>query len=97
MENQQKETETTEKTEPTTDSGTGNKPEATGILAEVRKEREELVREREAANKAISELKELKAIEVLGGGSEAGSVPAEKKEETPKEYKDRILRNELNG
>jgi len=97
MENQQETTEAVKEGEPKADSGTGNKPEATGILADVRKEREELAKEREAADKSIAQLKELRSAELLGGGSQAGAIPAEKKEETPKEYKDRILRNELNG
>ena len=37
----------------------------------------------------IAKLEDLKADKVLGGEAEAGNVP-EKKEETPKEYNDRI-------
>ena len=84
-----------EESKSTADAGEGDKPEATGILGEVSKEREELAKEREAAQKAISELRELKAIQILGGGSPAGAPPVEKKEETPAEYAARISRGEL--
>ena len=53
----------------------------------------------EAANKKKEELLEreekLEALKRLGGESEAGSEPEEEKEETPKEYADRVMRNDL--
>ena len=59
-------------------------------------DKSELVKQTEQANLAAERLEkakeELEAAEAkrrLGGGSEAGQ-PQEKKEETPKEYNDRI-------
>ena len=52
----------------------------------------------EEANKKTEELvarqEKIAATNILGGKSEAGKVE-EKKEETPTEYKDRILRGEI--
>lgn len=56
----------------------------------------EMVERLEKANaeaKAILERnEELAARGLLGGKSDAGVQPVEPKEETPKEYKDRIMR-----
>jgi hypothetical protein len=56
----------------------------------------ELVERLEKANaeaKAIQEKnEELAALNLIGGKTDAGIQPPAKKEETPKEYKDRILR-----
>ena len=40
--------------------------------------------------KNIQELKELKALDLLGGKTDAGEQPATPKEETPAEYKARV-------
>jgi len=58
------------------------------ILDEVRKERV-------ALEKIRDELKQLRSIEILSGKADAGVQPVPKKEETPKEYKDRVLRGEF--
>ena len=83
---------TTEDTKEDTkeDSGDGDKPKAVGLIdgANTAAERVE---------KAVSDLKKendrtenIAAEMKLGGQAESGSVPTEKKEETPKEYNDRI-------
>ena len=40
-------------------------------------------------------LEKIRTTEILGGSSEAGKVPEKPKEETPKEYAQRILRGEV--
>lgn len=59
----------------------------------------ELVERLEKANaeaKAIQEKnEELAALNLIGGRTDAGIQPPVKKEETPQEYRDRILRGGL--
>ncbi len=83
----EKEVKTPEEVEPVTPVGTednGVKPEATPSLEE-----------REANAKREKELLELeednKAKRMAAGRAEAGSVPVKPKEETDKEYKDRVM------
>ena len=59
--------------------------EAAERLEEANKRYEELIRKEE----------ELKAERLLSGKSEAGKPPVEPKEETPQEYAQRILKNEI--
>ena len=43
----------------------------------------------------IARMEELTAEKMLSGQADAGSVPAAKKEETPLEYKERVMRGDL--
>jgi len=52
--------------------------------------------EKRAEERAVEEA-EAKAEEILGGDSEAGAQPIPKKEETPAEYKDRVMSGEADG
>ena len=65
------------------DSSEGDKPSATEVLKQQSERIKEL--EQEKLDREVEDAKKQ-----LGGGSEAGQ-PQEKKEETPKEYGDRIL------
>jgi hypothetical protein len=56
---------------------------------------ESLKQENERMEANIRKLEEMKAYSVLGGNSDAGKQREEKKEETPQEYKDRILKGKL--
>lgn len=53
----------------------------------------------EEANKRAEEILErqekLMAENILGGRSDAGQKPTPPKEETPQEYKDKVMRGEL--
>ena len=50
----------------------------------------------EEANKKKAELlAREEALKALSGNAEAGQAPPEKKEETPKEYKDRVMKGEV--
>lgn len=68
------------------------KPKAASIIAEAYDAAEKVKSERELLEKVVAELRELKAYSVLGGTTDAGEQPVKQREETPKEYKDRIMR-----
>ena len=69
-----------------TDSGEGDKPEATEIIRKQSEKIKEL--EKERYDRQIADAKKQ-----LGGDSEAGKEPEKPKEETPKEYVDREFAN----
>lgn len=46
-------------------------------------------------NEVVNRQEALAARMTLGGKSDAGQPPAEKKEETAKEYKERVMRGEV--
>ncbi len=78
------------KQEPAENSGEGDKPKTASKIEQAREERKEFERataERKAENDRSEALAEERA---LGGESEGGSQSVAKKEETPKEYNDRI-------
>ena len=50
--------------------------------------------EKRAEERAVEEA-EAKAEEILGGDSEAGAQPPAVKEETPEEYKNRVMAGEV--
>jgi len=52
--------------------------------------------EKRAEERAVEEAED-KAKEILGGDSEAGAQPPAVKEETPAEYKDRVMSGEADG
>ena len=64
------------------------KEEKPSFLDEVRKEKEDLINIRD-------ELRELRANQILSGKAEGITEKEHPKEETPQEYKDRVMRNEL--
>ena len=73
------------------DSGDGNKPkvpEAVRLANEAAERMEEANRVRE---EIITREEDLAAHNQLGGSSEAGKEPVKAKEETNKEYKDRVM------
>ena len=83
----------TEEIKPTEEKPTEAPVEAApvNIVDQAKAEREALKTENDRMEKNIKDLKELEANKILGGTA-GGHIPApEKKEETPKEYKDRIL------
>ena len=72
----------------------GSKYETTPVIERAREEREKM----EAATKAQREendrTEQIMAKQALGGEAEAGQT-AEKKEETPKEYADKVMAGEI--
>ena len=75
---------------------TGEKYETTPVIERAREEREKL----EAATKMLKSendrAEKIAARNALGGITDGAKVE-EKKVESPKEYKDRIMRGEANG
>ncbi len=83
--------------ESTEDTGEGDQPSKTPILDKA----DATVERMEAATKAQREENDrteaLLARQRLGGGSEAGKEVVEKKEETPKEYHERVKKQMAEG
>jgi len=75
---------------PTEDNADGGKSEAD-------KKVEQLNADTERINQAIAENENAKARQKLGGVAEAGQSPEKPKEETPKEYNDRIDKETSEG
>ena len=89
--------ETTPETKPTPTEEDGTEEEQAIVkkandAAQTAKEAEELKAANLAKEEKLIERKE--ALAKLGGGSPAGDKPS-KPEETPSEYKDRVMRNEI--
>ncbi len=83
---EQTEIKDTEKETPTEDTGEG-------VKSETDKKIEQLDAKTERIKKALAEAEQAKAEAKLAGVTDAvEQPPVEKKEETPVEYKDRILR-----
>ena len=61
-----------------------------GVQSEADKQVKLLDADTERINKAIAENENAKARQKLNGVAEAGQQPPEKKEETPKEYRNRV-------
>ena len=89
--------------EPKIEGGTNDKGEPQGeegtqkinIVEEAKKVNEEL-KANIALNKQLMEqVDQARAEKLLSGTTDAGQEPEKPKEETPKEYKDRVLRGEV--
>ena len=65
------------------------------MLEEARKIVDDMKQANADRLKLIERDERLKAQEMLGGRSEAGAPPPEKKELTPKEYKDKVIAGEI--
>ncbi len=70
--------------QPAENTGDGVQPETDAKV-------EQLNSDTKRINQAIAENENAKARQKLGGTTEAGQVPEKPKEETAKEYKDRIM------
>jgi len=66
-----------------------------GVLAEAKEERQLMEKARDEAKAEREKLELLKAERTISGETDAGQKPEEKKEETPAEYKDRIMSGNL--
>jgi len=72
------------------DSGEGVQPKATSLVDDANTAAERLEKANERKTELLRQEEELEARKALGGRSEAGQAPVEPKEETPKEYRERI-------
>jgi len=71
----------------------GDKPQSNSILDRVVKENERMEQNIKRQEEIIRKQEEISAKQILEGRTEAGTTPVVK-EETPKEYKDRVMRGE---
>lgn len=82
---------------PLSDSSSSTSPSPS--YSDILKKGDEIAKRIEEANKKSEEIlrqqQELAARKLLGGGTEITPQQEQKREETPKEYKDRIMRGEL--
>ncbi len=69
---------------------------STNILEDARTERKLLQEQLDRREKLVEREEAIAATNTLGGKSEAGQEPPMKREETPHEYKERVMRGELN-
>ena len=87
--------EKSEEKNSTTNTGEGDKPTTTPLIDSAN----EAAKRLEEANKVKAELltreEELASKKMLGGQSEAGVEAKEPKEETAVEYKDRVMRGDI--
>ncbi len=77
-----------------------NKPEETKpdyfkALEELKKEREAIDAARKEAERVRDELAQLRAADVLGGSTDNAQAQEKPKEETAKEYADRIMKGQI--
>ena len=85
-----------EKTEDTTDdTDKGDKSETTTLVDDANAAAERLEKANERKAELLRQEEELAAKKALGGKSEAGQAPVEKKEETPAEYRDRVMAGDI--
>lgn len=94
-EKQVKAPEGEEQKKPAADAGKGVQPKTINLIDNAHEAAKELKAENDRREKLLAEEKELEARKALGGGSEAGQPQEKPKEETPKEYANRITKNEL--
>ena len=82
-----------DKEDPKDDTDKGDKPPAMDKVERAEKAVKSYEEFEKRIDEKIAKLEDLKAESILGGTADAGQV-TEKKEETDKEYKDRIMRGE---
>jgi len=88
-----KENETKETEEPKAEVKQEEKPKS--ILDETKKAIEEIKKERQELSKIKDELQQLKSDQLLSSTAGGRVEPAEPKEETPQEYKNRVMQGKL--
>lgn len=83
-------------TEPKNDANSGVQQKPTDIIGQAREEREKFAAERERMEKVLAEIKELRAMNILGGVSDGNFNKEEKKEIDPIEYAQNALAGKFN-
>ena len=86
------ETQTQTQTESAENTNAGSKPTPIDIVGEARTVREELGKTLEETKKIVEELRILRANEILGGTTNSTIPQQQAKEESAKEYAERMLR-----
>lgn len=77
-----------------TEENKTEEPKEKNFLDRAREEREAMESVRDELRSLRDEMKELKAVEIMSGKTSA-EVPEEKKELSPKEYKDMVMSGHL--
>lgn len=95
MDEQTKETKEKEVKQPAKDTDEGSKYETTPVIERAREERERMEKATEAQRIENDRTEAIMAKQALGGTAEAGQPAEEKKEETPEEYRERVMRGEV--
>ena len=80
---------------PKEDTDEGDKPKELGIIERASVEREKLEETLAKITTERQKLEEIKVNEKLGGGTEGAVPEKEKVEESPKEYADKVMKNEI--
>lgn len=65
------------------------------LVSRAERAAQELKKENDRKESLLLEEKELRMRQTLGGNSAAGTPKEEPKEETPTEYKDRVMRGQI--
>jgi hypothetical protein len=65
------------------------------VLSEAQNTRDDLKKQLDRREELIKREEQLIAQQVLRGKADAGSLPEKPKEETPQEYKDRVMRGDI--
>ncbi len=78
------------------DSPNGIQPQAASIIETANAAAQRLASENDRLERNISALQEIEAYKKLGGTTEGRPKEEEKKEETPQEYKERVMKGDLN-
>ena len=97
MDEKKEETKTEGTDETKDDSGDGAKAKTIETLDRADEIAERQKRENDRREELISRDEQLEARKAVGGETEAGKATAEKKEESPKEYNDRIEKEMSEG
>ena len=90
---EEKETEEKESEKPVSDADKGSKSETTTLVDEANTAAERLEKANERKTELLRQEEELMAKKALGGRAEAGQV--EKKELTPQEYADEVMKGNI--
>ncbi|KKL81881.1 hypothetical protein LCGC14_1990340 [marine sediment metagenome] len=98
MDEENKEEIKKEEPAPTEDKpAEGSKPATTTLISQADLAAERLEKANERQAELLRQQEDLEARKALGGGSEAGQAPVEPKEETSKEYRERVEKEMSEG
>ncbi len=92
--NDEKKQEEKPEEQPTEDTGDRDKPAEPDKIDRANEAAERLEQANKVTENLVKRQEKLAVEKALGGKGEAGTEPVKKEEETPKEYKDRVMSND---
>ena len=95
MVNEEKKAEKVIEKSTTTDSGTGDKPTAPSIVEQAKSAAERMEAANEKREALLAREEELEARRTLGGQSTGAAQVEKPKEDTPKEYAEKVMKGEV--